>query len=114
MNVDTGETRTLAPTFVQAGSPNDVTPATRRPAGVLTNAGPPESPSQAPLRSVWSYTNWFDAIDWMTRPTSRRCEFMVFVCVLPNPTTVKADPAASLSSAGPNGGITGVDGNAPR
>src|SRR5262249_37760207 len=42
--VKTGETRTLAPSFVQSGSPNDVTPATRSPAGVLTRAGPPESP----------------------------------------------------------------------
>ena len=50
----TGDTRTLAPTFVQSGSPNDVTPATRVPAAVSTSAGPPESPSQAPLRSVWS------------------------------------------------------------
>src|SRR6267142_5421355 len=54
MKAEAGETRTLAPTFVQSGSPNDVTPATRRPAAVVTSAGPPESPSQAPLRSVWS------------------------------------------------------------
>ena len=38
------ETRTLAPTFVQSGSPNDVMPATRVPAGVSMSAGPPESP----------------------------------------------------------------------
>jgi hypothetical protein len=52
-SVNTGDTRTLAPTFVQSGSPKDVMPATRKPAGVLTSAGPPESPEHAPFRSVW-------------------------------------------------------------
>ena len=52
--VNTGETRTLAPTFVQSGSPNEVMPATRNPSGVLTSAGPPESPEHAPFMSVWS------------------------------------------------------------
>ena len=53
----TGEMRTLAPTIVHVGSPNDVMPATRAPSAVCAIAGPPESPSQAPLSSVCEYWN---------------------------------------------------------